>query len=68
MRATVDRAGNSFLKSAEMQNKLGNKLDELNAFVEAANAYKQCSPKGEARHKKKAHVSGGQGRNQWSPG
>ena len=37
-----------------MHNKLGNKLDELNAFVEAANAYKQCSPKGvqrlETRH------------------
>lgn len=42
----VDRAGEAFLKSAELHHGLGNKLDELNNFVEAARAFKECKPKG----------------------
>lgn len=40
-----DRAGLAFTKSAELHHTLGNKLDETNAYVEAANCYKECSPR-----------------------
>jgi len=39
-----DRGGVAFTKCAEIHRGLGNKLDELNALVEAAGCYKQCSP------------------------
>jgi len=40
-----DRAGMSFSKCAEMHHILTNKLDELNAYKEAGDCYKQVSPK-----------------------
>merc|ERR1711988_26016 len=40
-----DRAGGAFIESAKLHQVLGNKLDTLNCYVEAAQAYKQVNQK-----------------------